>query len=61
MEGFCAKGYEKVKALFESNFRGGEEENAQLCVFVGGEKVVDLFGTAVQDEKYGPETLTVRV
>ena len=60
VKGTCASGYEPVQALFEKNFRTGQEENAQLCIYVDGEKVVDLYGTAVGDETYGPDTLTVR-
>jgi len=58
IDGTCEKGYEKVKKIFEDNFKNGEEENSQLCVYVGGKKVIDLYGTAVGDTNYGPDTLT---
>ena len=50
-----------MKKIFEDNFKNGEEENSQLCVYVGGKKVIDLYGTAVGDTSYGPDTLTVRL
>ena len=59
IQGSCANGYEKVKELFEENFKAGEEENAQLCVYVDGQVVIDLYGTAVGDSNYGPDTLAV--
>ena len=39
VEGSVAPGYETVKEMFEHNFRRGAEESAQLCVYVGDEKV----------------------
>ena len=48
-----------MKKIFEENFKNGEEENSQLCVFVGGTKVIDLYGTAVGDKSYGADTMTV--
>ena len=59
IQGSCSDGYEKVKELFEENFKAGEEENAQLCVYVDGQVVIDLYGTAVGDSNYGPDTLAV--
>ena len=61
VEGTCAKGYENVQTLFKENFRKRKERNAQLCIYVDGEKVVDLYGTAVGDTQYGPDTLTVSI
>ena len=40
-----APGYERVREMFEENFRSGSEENSQLCVYVDGEVVVDLWGS----------------
>ena len=42
ISGTVAPGYESVKQLFEANMGRLAEENAQLCVYVGDEKVVDL-------------------
>jgi len=58
IQGTCADGYEKVKKIFEENFKNGEEENSQLCVYVGGTKVIDLYGTAIGDTSYGADTIT---
>ncbi len=44
IHGNVAAGYEKVRALFESNFRNGMEKGAQCVAYVRGEKVVDLWG-----------------
>ena len=60
VQGTCAVGFEDVRALFENNFRKGHEVNAQLCIYVDGNVVVDLYGTAVGDTEYGPDTLSVR-
>ena len=57
MQGSVSPGYESVKELFESNFKRGAEESAQLCVYVGEEKVVDLW-CSVKDPGYTGDTLT---
>eukprot|EP00092_Neocalanus_flemingeri_P035097 GFUD01038195.1.p1 GENE.GFUD01038195.1~~GFUD01038195.1.p1 ORF type:complete len:419 (+),score=109.73 GFUD01038195.1:184-1440(+) len=57
VEGTVAPGYETVKEMFEENFRAGREENAQLCVYVGDEVVVDLWGYS-SDTAYTGDTLT---
>ena len=44
VNGFVAQGYEDVKEQFQENFNQGHEDCAQLCVFVKGKKVVDLYG-----------------
>ena len=60
IDGFCAKGFEPVKKIFCENFETGEEENAQLCVYVGHECVIDLCGSNNGDPNYGPDLLHVR-
>ena len=40
-----APGYESVRRMLEDNFKSGSEENSQLCVYVDGEVVVDLWGS----------------
>ena len=49
IEGSVAPGYESVKKIFEANFDRGAEENSQLCVYVGEEKVVDLGKTSIEN------------
>ena len=57
VQGSVSPGYESVKEIFESNFKRGAEESAQLCVYVGEEKVVDLW-CSVSDPGYTADTLT---
>ena len=61
INGYCAKGYQPLKDLFVSNFYLGNENNAQLCVYVKDECVVDLCGTAIGDSTYTQESLQVRI
>ena len=49
ISGTVAPGYEPVKEMFEKNFENGTEEHSQLCAYVKGEKVVDLWGTVEQN------------
>ena len=41
--------------------KSGAEENLQLCIYVGDKCVVDLYGTAVGDWTYTPETHQVGI
>ena len=61
IEGFCHEDFEPVKELFTSNFVNGDEKNAQLCVYVGDELVIDLWGTKDESNAagYGPDSLQV--
>ena len=59
LQGYCKKEYAPVKEMFEDFFKSGREKNAQLCVYVRNEVVVDLYGTAIEDSNYGPDTLAV--
>ena len=61
LQGFCKKEYTPVKEMFESFFKTGREKNAQLCVYVKNEVVVDLYGTAIGDSSYGPDSLHVSI
>ena len=45
ISGKVSAGYEPVKEMFEKNFQDGTEEHSQLCAYVKGVKVVDLWGT----------------
>jgi len=56
VQGNVAPGYETVKDIFQENFDTGREESAQLCVYVGEEKVVDLWGS--KSSSYTADTLT---
>ena len=57
IEGTVAVGYESVKEMFEENFRAQRDDNAQLCVYVGDDLVVDLWGFS-SDKNYDGDTLT---
>ena len=57
IQGSVEPGFESVKKLFENNFTRGSEESAQLCVYVGDRRVVDLWGS-VTDPAYSADTLT---
>ena len=59
LQGTCRKEYTPVKEMFEQFFKSGREKNAQLCVYVNNECVVDLYGTAMGDSSYGPNSLHV--
>jgi len=58
VDGTVAPGYESVRTMFEENFKTGRETHAQLCVYVAGEQVVDLWGSIQADSKYNGDTLT---
>ena len=46
--------------LFEDNFVRGYEDNAQLCVYVGEEKVIDLVGGSHRSrDEYNSDSLSV--
>lgn len=57
VQGSVAPGYESVRELFSDNIRSGKERNAQLCVYVEGECVVDLWGSAEGDTGYDGDSL----
>ena len=44
-KGYCAPGYEPVRQLFNSHLLH-LEKNAQVCAYVNGQKVVDLYGSS---------------
>ncbi len=57
VDGEVAKGYEDVQKLFQQQLEQGRGENAQVCFYVDGEKVVDLWGSAVGSEGYSGDTI----
>ena len=40
VSGSVAPGYQPVRELFEENFLAGEESCAQLCVYLGEERII---------------------
>ena len=57
VDGTVAAGFEPLRRHFEDAFRRGEEQYAQLCVYVDGERVVDLWGSADARAEFGPDAL----
>jgi CubicO group peptidase (beta-lactamase class C family) len=50
VEGTCKRGFERVAEAFERNFAAHGEVGASVCVKVGGDTVIDLWG-GVADAK----------
>ncbi len=60
INGEVKPGFESVKKLFRQQFLDGRGENSQVCVYHNGEKVVDLWGTAVGDRDFdGNSIMTI--
>ena len=57
IDGFCEKQYEPVKEQLMTMLTKGKEENVQLCVYVDGKCVIDLYGTAMGDKDYNSDKL----
>ena len=59
--GTCINEFEPVRKLFYKSFVEGKEENAQLCIYLGDQRVVDLWGSFKGIEDYGPDSLHVSI
>jgi CubicO group peptidase (beta-lactamase class C family) len=57
IEGTVAPGFESVKQLYERNMHNLAERNTQLCVYVGDQCVVDLWGSAIDDTGFSANSL----
>ena len=57
INGSVAPGFESVEQLFESQMHEMAEENAQLCVYHCGQKVVDLTASATGDPDFSKDSL----
>jgi len=55
--GHVAAGYESVEEMFKKNVETGRERDAQLCIYVEGERVVDLCGSAEGSTSYTADSL----
>jgi CubicO group peptidase (beta-lactamase class C family) len=53
-EGSCKKGYERIAEAFAQNFAERGEVGASVCLVVGGETVVDLWGGAANPKTQAP-------
>ena len=60
VHGVCEPGFEELQNLFSWHLECGKDENAQLCVYVDGACVVDLWGSSTTGNfTYGPDLLHV--
>lgn len=57
INGTVAPGFESIRSLYEHNMNTYAEEHTQLCIYYRGEKVVDLWGSAVDPQGFSAETL----
>jgi CubicO group peptidase (beta-lactamase class C family) len=57
IDGTVAPGFESVKTLYERNMHALAERNTQLCIYHRGQKVVDLWGSAVGETDFSPDSL----
>jgi CubicO group peptidase (beta-lactamase class C family) len=57
IKGEVAPGFEPVQRLFEQNMNTLEEANAQLCVYVGKDRVVDLWAAPAGTVDFDADTL----
>ena len=58
-DGLCKPGFERVAEAFKKNFDSNGEVGASVCLTVGGETVVDLWGGDRRSEdrmRRGPRT-----
>jgi len=54
VEGHVRRGFEAVRDVFEENFRHRGEAGGACCVYVGGEKVVDIWGGVLDTRTEAP-------
>lgn len=54
IEGICKKGYERIAETFAQNFAERGEVGASVCLVVGGETVVDLWGGVANPKTEAP-------
>lgn len=57
VQGTVAAGFEPVQRLLERDMQMLAEENVQLCVYVKGERVVDLWASAQGDGGFSPDSI----
>ena len=57
INGDVAPGFESVKRLFARQMNTLAEDNAQLCVYHQGKKVVDLWASSSADDAYTADSL----
>ncbi|MEQ8691220.1 MAG: serine hydrolase domain-containing protein [Pseudomonadales bacterium] len=58
IEGEVATGFESLRTLFSERMHRFYEKNVQLCVYVGDQRVVDLWASADDDLTFTPDAIT---
>ena len=58
IQGYCSPKFREVTTAFANNFAEFEELVAAFCVYVGNEKVVDLWGRWADSPKPAPGSKT---
>jgi len=53
VKGFVKAGFEPVMEKFCTNYEAGHDKDSQLCVYVGEEVVVDLWGSNPENQCIG--------
>ena len=59
LSGYCDYRYIPVRSHLKNQLLKGEEKNVQLCVYVSGQCVIDLYGTSTGDLDFNREKLQV--
>lgn len=57
INGKVAPGFEPIEQLYEHHMRTMSEQNTRLCVYYRGEKVVDLWASAMDDNNFSADSL----
>ena len=57
IEGTVAPGFESVRELYEHKMRTLAEKCTQLCVYYAGQKVVDLWGSVIDEPGFTADSL----
>ena len=60
VQGSFAAGFEPVKDALEKMLNSGCEDKLQLCVYVGKDCVLDLYGSTEEDSTYNSDTIQVK-
>lgn len=56
VNGYVKPGYERVLEAYRANFEAGDEIGSTLCIYIEGEKVVDLHGGWTDSSRTKPYT-----
>ena len=61
LSGYCDHQYIPVRTHLKNQLLKGEEKNVQLCVYVNGKCVIDLYGTSTGDLDFNRDKLQVQI